>query len=175
MGTSNITFYNHMPASRICELLGEDIWNSYFKFCTVRNPFDKVVSWFWFREIGRLPDKRSYGGGARNQPDFGDVRVSFRSWLLSDPDLPQDIAVYTIDGSTCVDRFLRYERLQDDVNELCSDLSLEAAPLPTLKSQYRRRPEAFQEYYDQLSAEVVKRTFEVDFDLLEYDAESWRF
>ena len=29
---------HHMPARQIREKIGADIWNSYFKFCVVRNP-----------------------------------------------------------------------------------------------------------------------------------------
>jgi hypothetical protein len=37
----------HMSASRIREITGEALWNEYYKFSVVRNPFDKVVSQFW--------------------------------------------------------------------------------------------------------------------------------
>jgi len=43
-------YYNHMPAQKIKNLLGEDIWNSYFKFCVVRNPFSKAASYYYFEE-----------------------------------------------------------------------------------------------------------------------------
>ena len=38
------TWWNHMPARTIRALIGEEIWNDYFKFCVVRNPFDAMVS-----------------------------------------------------------------------------------------------------------------------------------
>src|SRR5262245_8925828 len=43
-------WHNHMPARRVRELLNGQCWDSYFKFCAVRNPFDKVVSQFWFEQ-----------------------------------------------------------------------------------------------------------------------------
>lgn len=45
----NCVWYNHMSAREIKNLLGQDIWDSYFKFCVVRNPFSKAVSWYYFR------------------------------------------------------------------------------------------------------------------------------
>jgi hypothetical protein len=37
-------WYHHMPARAIKRRVGDDVWNSYFKFSVVRNPFDKLVS-----------------------------------------------------------------------------------------------------------------------------------
>jgi hypothetical protein len=42
------TWTNHMSAEAIKELIGEKIWNSYFKFCVIQNPYDKLISAFHF-------------------------------------------------------------------------------------------------------------------------------
>src|SRR5689334_12041430 len=45
-----VIWWNHMPAKTIRALIGDAVWNDYFKFCIVRNPFDAVVSayrFFW--------------------------------------------------------------------------------------------------------------------------------
>jgi hypothetical protein len=39
---------NHMSAIEIRNNIGKAIWDSYFKFCVIRNPFDKLVSRFFF-------------------------------------------------------------------------------------------------------------------------------
>jgi len=46
-------YYEHMAASRIRELVGEDVWNSYFTFCFERNPWDKVVSYYLWKKHGQ--------------------------------------------------------------------------------------------------------------------------
>ena len=45
-------WFNHMPAEAIKARIGHEIWDSYFKFCVVRNPFEKLVSAFHFFEFG---------------------------------------------------------------------------------------------------------------------------
>ena len=42
--TSREKFYRHMPAFELRKRVPSDIWNSYFKFCVERNPWDKVLS-----------------------------------------------------------------------------------------------------------------------------------
>src|SRR6266702_2276090 len=37
-------FYNHMPAWLVRLRVPSAVWNSYFKFCVERNPWDKVLS-----------------------------------------------------------------------------------------------------------------------------------
>jgi hypothetical protein len=45
------SFYNHMPAFEVRRRVGEAVWNSYFKFCIERNPWDKVLSFYWMERF----------------------------------------------------------------------------------------------------------------------------
>ena len=62
-------WYNHMPAQAIRWKLDPEIWDSYLKFTTIRNPFDKMISGY-FMFSGR---KKTIEGTDR----VGD----FRAWL----------------------------------------------------------------------------------------------
>ncbi|MEM6965921.1 MAG: sulfotransferase family 2 domain-containing protein, partial [Bacteroidota bacterium] len=42
-------FRNHNTAEEIKNNIDPNIWNSYYKFCFERNPFDKVLSHFFWR------------------------------------------------------------------------------------------------------------------------------
>src|SRR6266478_3899597 len=37
-------FWNHIPAQLVQARVPSQIWNSYFKFCVERNPWDKTIS-----------------------------------------------------------------------------------------------------------------------------------
>ena len=41
---------NHMSALKIKNNIGNSIWDKYYKFCVIRNPFDKLVSGFYMQE-----------------------------------------------------------------------------------------------------------------------------
>lgn len=113
-------YHGHMPAAEIRERLGEDIWERYFKFCAVRNPYDKAVSQFYFQKYVRT----------ENRPiRFGDLeseREDFEAWA-KEAFLGLDQNRYTIDGEFCLDDVIRYERLESDVLRICERLSIPAS------------------------------------------------
>lgn len=85
-------YWDHMTAAELKEKIGEDIWNSYYKFCVVRNPFDKVVSLLYF-----LFYKSSTVGEELNinlLTDF--VRAEFSSKMFNTEDnfFDSDIYIY---------------------------------------------------------------------------------
>ena len=58
-------WYNHMPADLVRQSIHEDTWNNYFKFCTIRDPFEKCISGFvWhgkkFRNSGKNFNSSKY-------------------------------------------------------------------------------------------------------------------
>jgi len=158
-GSVDETWFNHMPASRIRELIGNEIWGTYYKFCVVRNPFDKVVSQFWF-ELS--PQFRNMLGKA----DFSLVRQVFNAWTVQ-MRFPSDQWIYTIDDVPTVDRFIRFERLQNDLEAVCHHLAVPWQPerLGRYKGNYRVRQESFPLYYTPEALSRVRRgyTWELDY------------
>jgi len=41
-------YYNHMPAAEASLLGGPRIWNKHFKFCVERNPWDRMISLYYW-------------------------------------------------------------------------------------------------------------------------------
>ncbi|RYD19365.1 MAG: hypothetical protein EOP88_19280, partial [Verrucomicrobiaceae bacterium] len=78
-------YWEHMPATRVRELVGEDIWNSYHKFCFERNPWEKVVSYYNWKKYGQEKDT-----------------PPFKEYILTKPHrLPRDGDLY-FHGETCL-------------------------------------------------------------------------
>jgi len=77
-------FYNHMPAAAARALLGKEIWNSYFKFTIERNPFDRLISFYYFQNRGNA-----------NPPGFSE-------WLPHAKH-PQNWPIYSIGQTVAVD------------------------------------------------------------------------
>jgi hypothetical protein len=159
---TNAKWYNHMAAARVRELVSSEIWECYWKFCVVRNPFDKVVSYFWHKLAPELRE-------ALGKRDFADARKIFAAWTEL-RQFPNDAFIYTIDGAPAVDDFLRYERLESDMATLCARLKIPWQPnrMGRYKSDWRKRSEAFEEYYTAEAAERVAEAFAWELEYFGY-------
>jgi hypothetical protein len=115
-------YYNHISAAEIRERLGEERWRSYFKFCFERNPWDRVLSLYYWKR--------------RKRPE-----LSLAAFIRSD-ELQvlkrRGIGLYTIDGQVVVDRICRFENLAGELDALRRQWGIaEPLELPRLKAQYR--------------------------------------
>ena len=146
---ADTVWYNHMPAARIRVYLGSDVWDEYFKFCVIRNPFDKLISMYFF-QMGKENKECVMDG------DFSLLRCDFLDWLKGRR-FGDDRDKYLIDGSVCVDYFIRYERLLEDLAEVCERLEIErdVAELERFKSQSRLTKKHFSEFYDAEAERIV--------------------
>lgn len=153
-------WWNHMPAARIRELIGEATWAAYFKFCVVRNPFDKAVSAYYFFR------RNSISGEAR---DIDRERADFEAWLES-PGPPIDRDKYLIDGTFCLDEVVRYEQLAGDLERVCRRLEVpwEPARLPTFKTGYRPPHARVEALYNERSRRLVEAAYAFELDHFRY-------
>jgi hypothetical protein len=153
-------YWNHMPAKLIRERVGE-VWNQYFKFCVVRNPYDKVTSAFYYFQ--RL-EKRPF-------TSIADEQARLERWLLSSAHvLPIDRDKYLIDEKFCLDSVLRYETLTADLETLCGKLGLPYDPswLPRFKTGTRPPHGITRDLYTAKSKEIVAAAFSFELEYFGY-------
>jgi len=137
-------YYDHMQAQNIRRKVGAGVWSRSFKFCTIRNPWDKTVSAFYFRR----PATREKS--AEKQIDL------FRRWLWNDDTRKnRDRDIYYIDGRPAMDDYIRYHRLEDDVARIADKLGLPVARLPQVHHETRNRELDYRAFYDDEAIERV--------------------
>jgi Sulfotransferase family len=144
----SVPYYNHMPARLLRVKLGEEIWESYFKFCFERNPWDKVASMYGWSSRGLA-----------SPPPFED-------WVFSSSRVFSDWPIYTLDEACAVDAVGRYETLTEDFAALLRriGLSSDGFELPKLKSGFRREVR-----YSPECAEHVGRIYRREIEMLNYE------
>ena len=151
---SGRTWYNHMPATEIRTLAGHRVWNEYFKFCVVRNPFDKLVSLWWFNV------NKNQENPYRDQ-SFHKIRSDFSAWCLVHAPDAVDRDKYMIDGRIAVDYFIRYESLLDGIDTVCRRIGYPFRPehVGRYKGESRAISHPFGEYYDRSTSAAVEAAF----------------
>jgi hypothetical protein len=163
-----------MPAREIRDRLGPEKWSSYFKFCVVRNPFDKAVSNFYYTTGEKNPSgpaqrmKKKIRTSLRSlSPRF--LRFEFERWLRHGG-LGVDRDKYTIDGDICMDAFIFFEHLEDDVRRICEQLGLpfDSDRLPRLKTSHRTKTYNTCEHYTPATVEMVADAFDREIEEFGY-------
>jgi hypothetical protein len=142
-GKKKIRYYNHITATEIRKYTGEKIWNDYFKFCFERNPWDRMVSfYYWYH---------------KKEP-----RPTLREFI--------DSNAYTIDGKIAVDRICRYEKLDEEMGDLTVRLNLPKIPvLPRAKSDFRLDKRHYREILTDEEKKIIEKMFEKEIRLFGYE------
>ncbi|MDG2617288.1 sulfotransferase family 2 domain-containing protein [Thermoleptolyngbya sichuanensis XZ-Cy5] len=152
-------WWNHMPAAQIREQLGEDLWTRYFKFCVIRNPYEKAISAFYFG--------RSHAPSAPDSPSSD--AAAFEHWLMTHGP-PIDRNKYLIDGQFCLDEVIRYESLAADLERICAKLGVPWNPeaLPQLKTGTRPKVAIARALYTNKSRQLVETAYAFELDYFGY-------
>ena len=114
---------NHSPGALVRDRLPA-AWNDYFKFAVERNPWDRAISlYYWKNRTEKRPG-------------------SLHDFLVKDFEALNHLkrtgwGLYTIDGKVAVDRILRYESLDSEFALVCETLGLPLSTLPRAKGTLR--------------------------------------
>jgi hypothetical protein len=182
----NQTWHNHMSAVKIKDKIGTAIWNSYFKFTVVRNPFDKLISGFYMNEkriknytmaqkLGAVSRKLIRKKHSRDYIVGNSEIIRFRNWIrngLAAGSGMFDRNKYLINGDICVDFFIRYEDLENGIKYVCDKLDVPFEPenIPRLKSGKRNGQFSISEYYDPEIINIVNKLYEFELNYFGYTA-----
>ena len=152
----------HLHAGHIKSEFGPEIFNRYFKFSIVRNPWDKAVS--QFRYMAKRDDLREYLG---MKPDD-----SFKKYLelISKKTHvqwePQVRFLFDDSGNSMVDYIGRFESFAESVGTVTNRIGLQVSKIPHAN---KSRRSSFQDYYDSESKEIVSALYAEDVKAFGYE------
>lgn len=151
--TEDSTFFNHMSAQQVITTVGLDLWSSYFKFANVRNPWDKVVSHFFYSRSSADIDPHSNLNSA-----FESFVASYNRWPVEELLCKQQYKM---------DAYIRYEHLKSDIADTVARLSacVPQHDLPRLKTGVR--PDSFENYRHLYGSQERLRVEELYHDWIE--------
>lgn len=76
--------YKHIPLAVHKKDLGQKIFNSLTKFAVVRNPYDRVVSYYYARTAGKNPNPKTLGKLAVIIRGFDNIE-GYLKWVIEEP------------------------------------------------------------------------------------------
>jgi len=125
-------FYNHIPAYLVESRIPKKIWDSYYKFCIERNPWDKTISHYYMmnkKNHNKLPfdDYISKGDFCYNFPFYMDYKQN----------------------RIIVDRIIKYENLQSELVDVFKhlDIPFNGKLGVRAKSDIRKDKRSYQDFF----------------------------
>ncbi|MGB3516786.1 MAG: sulfotransferase family 2 domain-containing protein [Elainellaceae cyanobacterium] len=144
----------HVAARRVRKLISRRVWNQYYTFCFERNPWDKIVSLYYYRfRKGPRPSINDFIKSEQNK--------RFRR---------KGFDLYTIKGSIVVNRVCLYESLEEHLNDvLHNKLGIqESIELPRAKGNLRPANTSYREILDPESVDIITHLFSEEIQLFGY-------
>ena len=142
-------FEDTMSAEGIKSNIPLEYWEEYTKFSVVRNPWDRMISaWFW-----------------QTRNDNRDLSIFLSQPTLRPTSMSEQL---TVNDSICTDFLIRYENLNDDYKKVCKLLKISPVKLPYAKSGYKPKDTHYTKYYDGYTKNIIETKFKDDINNFGY-------
>jgi hypothetical protein len=153
------------------KVLEQNVYEKLFKFSTIRNPWERMISCYFSPHRKGLPwDRQEFIRVVKAAPTLADcitlysrlskeIRNTMRRWIsLSETKLDRDINF-----------LMRYEHLNEDFAQVCKILDLPVVQLPVVHKSNR---EHYSHYYDEELIRIVEDKFYDEIEFGKYKFES---
>ena len=147
----------HTTAQQMKIIFPNKVFEEYFKFGFVRNPWDTMVSYYHFlhsNQSSHRNKKVQALDGFKQYLEYEIKRNKYhQTQFLTDNN-----------GELLVDYVGRFESLQDDFDKICKKVNVSASMPHSNKSKHKK----YQEYYDEETRQMVAEHWKADIDMFGY-------
>ena len=145
-------FNNHIPALLVRQRTPKKVWNSYFKFCVERNPWDKTLSHY------HMVNDNAGGG------------ISFDEYLDKGNFSINSPKYTTPDGAVLVDKVIKYESLMDELEIVFQELGIpfDGSLGVRAKSEHRKDRRPYQDVFSDKQRDIIETAFAREIEMHGY-------
>lgn len=155
-----VKFPPHTKACELKQALPPGIFNSYFKFAFVRNPWDWQVSLYCFM----LKQKKHSQHHIVSKMNFEE----YIEWAVNTQLNLQKDMLFSEKNELLVDFIGKFENLEEDFRKVCEIIGINDTQLPHVNKSPRNKT-SYREYYNEKTKELVYQGFKTDIELFGYE------
>ena len=143
-------------------------FDDYFKFTIVRNPYDRLVSaFFYMKEYSKFQSDINFRKKWKLEHD------TFESFVIEKLPIivgnkntrPRHFKPQVDFGTAGLDYIGSFVTMQDDMNFICDEIGIDRQDLPHVNSSNHKR---YDEYYNEELLNIVKTLYLEDFNNYEH-------
>lgn len=186
LGVPGLFSKGHIPPTILRHFVHKRVWDTYFKFCFVRSPWDWVVSQFFYNFVRESRRKflevTDFDDGSCSKNSGGSCEhFDVETLTISDIEKVYDLLknhkgipdadslfqhnyVYDESGHEIVDYVGRYERLQEDYAKILTRIGI-SAELPFANVTIHR---PYTSYYTDETRTLVEKLYAIDIKKFNY-------
>jgi hypothetical protein len=148
----SIGYYEHIPAWRVKTYVGDEVWRSYYKFAFARNPWDRQVSFYFYKTRNENP-RRSFEAFMNNRKR---AHVESRE-------------IYAIGDDIVVDFLGRYESINEDFRKVLADIGIRDPVVLPVANTSDKPKDRYREFYTERTRALVADWYAQEIEELSYD------
>ncbi|HRY36260.1 MAG TPA: sulfotransferase family 2 domain-containing protein [Candidatus Magasanikbacteria bacterium] len=160
----------HWNALAVRKFLGEKIWNEYFKFSFVRNPFDRLVSWYNMIASTKEDINGFFKYVHANADTFADFIEKCDQTVYEDDGIksvriPQFDYLSDEQGNLLIDFVGKFENLEKDFKFICEKIGLPYEGLNKINSYEHS---AYENFYNESLLAKTEKIVKKDMEKFDY-------
>jgi chondroitin 4-sulfotransferase 11 len=149
-------------------------FNSYFKFAFVRNPWERMVSWYEFmcKQVHKIESEK-YNNVATNYAPYKkmcllgfDGYIRFQHEKKNSGFFGYERYYSDKNGNNLLDFIGKLENLQEDFNTICDKIGIPRKQLP---HKNKTKHKHYTEYYDEETKHIVAERYAKDIEYFGYE------
>jgi hypothetical protein len=161
--------HRHAKAKKINQIVGDKVWDEYFTFTFVRNPWDLMVSSYcWWlqkaskwkkfhQDIDQIRSLRNYTNFLKSkygESMINECKGNIFDWISDE------------DGEVIVDFVGKFENLHHDFKKICQKIGIDSSVLPHTNKSLRK---SYHGYYNAETKELIHKRFKKSIDFFGYE------
>jgi len=152
----------HSTLSMYKEVLDKDLYDSLYKFCSVRNPWERTISYYFYAM--KMPGNYKITPKSKEWDRTLFIELFYKYFA------PHTVRYYT---NTSIDNpiasemnyIIRYENLREDFKKATKELDIKTRALPWVN---KSKHDNYRKYYDSELELLIYNTFKEEADFFGY-------